>query len=163
MDITLMSEGTYPHSFGGVSVWCDQLVRGLPKHSFHLVALVGSADEPVAWELPANVASVTAIPLWDNPPNRRPGRAARRRFSRVIRSFFTVLLDRSATGVAGEQRFAVALRALFEYAQEEDLTAAIRAEDTVRGLLDTWHDVRADEMAPTVHDAVTGLQLLEHS
>lgn len=158
-----MSEGTYPHSFGGVSVWCDQLVRGLSKHSFHLVALVGSDDERVVWELPTNVASVTAIPLWDNTPKRRPGRLARRRFSRLIRSFFAVLLDRSVTGVAGEQRFAVALRELFEYAQEEDLTTALRAEDTVRGLLDTWHDVRADDLAPTVHDAVSGLQLLEHS
>jgi polysaccharide biosynthesis protein PelF len=163
MEITLMSEGTYPHSFGGVSVWCDQLVRGLSAHSFHLVAIVGSADERVVWDLPANVASVTAIPLWDTTPRRRPGRAARHRFSRLVRSFFAVLLDRSATDGVGGRRFAAALRALFEYAQEEDLTTALRAEDTVRGLLDTWHEVRADEPAPTVHDAVTGLQLLEHS
>ncbi|HEY3607595.1 MAG TPA: GT4 family glycosyltransferase PelF, partial [Pseudonocardiaceae bacterium] len=163
MEITLMSEGTYPHSFGGVSVWCDQLVRGLPRNSFHLVAIVGSVDERVVWDLPANVASVTAIPLWDNTPNRRPGRAARHRFGRLIRSFFAVLLDRSTTDEVGGRRFAAALRALFEYAQGEDLTAALRAEDTVRGLLDTWQDLRADDPAPTVHDAVTGLQLLEHS
>jgi len=28
MDIALAAEGTYPHQFGGVSVWCDQMVRG---------------------------------------------------------------------------------------------------------------------------------------
>jgi polysaccharide biosynthesis protein PelF len=163
MDITLISEGTYPHSFGGVSVWCDQLVRGMPKNSFHLVAIVGTDDERVVWDLPANIASVTAIPLWDNNPNRQPRRAARRRFSQLIRSFFAVLLDRSDTGPASELRFATALRGLFEYAQEENLTAALRGEDAVRDLLDVWHDVCADDVAPTVHDAVTGLQLLEHS
>ncbi len=163
MNIALMTEGTYPHSFGGVSVWCDQLVRGMPKNSFHLVALVGTDDERVVWDLPPNVVSVTAIPLWGENRNRRPGRAAARTFGRLIRSFFAVLLDHSADSAAGEQRFAEVLRALFEYAQQEDLSAALRAEDTVRGLLDTWHEVRAGDLGPTVHDAVTGLRLLEHS
>ncbi|HEX9336008.1 MAG TPA: GT4 family glycosyltransferase PelF, partial [Pseudonocardiaceae bacterium] len=163
MDIALVTEGTYPHSYGGVSVWCDQLVRGMPKNAFHLVALVGSDDESVVWDLPANVASVTAIPLWDTKPNQRSPRASRRRFSRIVRPFFAVLLDRSESGAAGTQRFGAALRALFEYAQDEDLAAALRTEDTVRELLDTWQDVRPGDQAPTVHDAVTGLQLLEHS
>ena len=33
-----MTEGTYPHQFGGVSVWCDQLVRGMPSQDFQVVA-----------------------------------------------------------------------------------------------------------------------------
>jgi len=155
-----MTEGTYPHAFGGVSVWCDQLVRGMPKKSFHLVALVGSADERLVWELPVNVATVTSIPLWDNEAGQRPGRTARRAFSRIVRPFFTALLAGSATG---DRRFGGALRALFEYAQEADLAAALRTEDTVRDLLGTWHDQRGGTPAPTVHDAVIALQLLEHS
>ncbi|HWC81135.1 MAG TPA: GT4 family glycosyltransferase PelF [Pseudonocardiaceae bacterium] len=163
MDIALMTEGTYPHSFGGVSVWCDQLVRGMPEHPFHLVALVGAADERVAWELPANVASVTAIPLWDNHPVRRPGRTARRRFGQLIRSTFAALLDDTEPEPSRLDWFADSLRALFEYGQEEDLSGALRTEDTMHGLLDVWHDVRPDGSPPTVYDAVTGLQLLEHS
>lgn len=158
-----MTEGTYPHSFGGVSVWCDQLVRGMPDNPFHLVALVGAADERVAWELPGNVASVTAIPLWDHRPTGRPGRTARRRFGPLIRSFFAALLDPAGTGGDARTGFAQDLRGLFEYAQEEDLSAALRTEDTLHGLLETWHDVRPDGVAPTVFDAITGLQLLEHS
>src|SRR6266568_3587547 len=38
MKIALMTEGTYPFAFGGVSVWCDQLIRGMPGYDFHLVA-----------------------------------------------------------------------------------------------------------------------------
>ena len=53
MKIALTAEGTYPHQFGGVSVWCDQLVRGLPDYDFDLHALVASGTEPVRWELPA--------------------------------------------------------------------------------------------------------------
>ena len=158
-----MTEGTYPHSFGGVSVWCDQLVRGMPDNPFHLVALVGGADERVAWELPENVASVTAIPLWDHRPAGRPGRTARRRFGRLIRSFFATLLDLEGNGETAQAGFAADLRGLFEYAQEEDLSAALRTEDTLHGLLETWHDVRPDGVAPTVFDAITCVQLLEHS
>jgi hypothetical protein len=34
MRITMVTEGTYPHAYGGVSVWCDQLLRGMPEHEF---------------------------------------------------------------------------------------------------------------------------------
>ena len=78
MDVALIGEGTYPHQFGGVSVWCDQLVRGMPDYDFLLVALVATGTEPVRWSLPDNVTSVATVPLWGPPPpgpaSRRPGR-----------------------------------------------------------------------------------------
>ncbi|MCP2165537.1 GT4 family glycosyltransferase PelF [Goodfellowiella coeruleoviolacea] len=214
MRIALMTEGTYPHSFGGVSVWCDQLVRGMGTHQFEVVALVGGAAERVTWELPANVCSVVAVPLWDESQRRRrPGRAARQRFQVLARQLFDVLLadpDQVATGAAGRPsfrstphphpsqggdpgsslsapaaenrvparpvdnsdacgqprpdrvngravggnrasesaavapegsvvaRFGAVLRALFDYAQDEDLDASLRGADVVRALLDAW-------------------------
>ena len=45
MDVALIGEGTYPHQFGGVSVWCDQLVRGMPDYDFLLVALVATTPD----------------------------------------------------------------------------------------------------------------------
>ncbi len=45
MDVALIGEGTYPHQFGGVSVWCDQLVRGMTDYDFLLVALVATGAE----------------------------------------------------------------------------------------------------------------------
>ena len=53
MKIAMMTEGTYPFGFGGVSVWCDQLVRGMPGYDFHLVAIVATEAEQVVWSLPA--------------------------------------------------------------------------------------------------------------
>ncbi|MFI9383573.1 GT4 family glycosyltransferase PelF [Kutzneria sp. NPDC052558] len=160
--IALMTEGTYPHSFGGVSVWCDQLVRGMADYDYHVVALVGGGDPRVAWELPANVASVTAIPLWGGDSGvPRIGRAARARFRPLGHEFLSSLLDRSDTAVA---RFGVALRQLFEYAQQDSLTAALRTDDTVRTLTEIWHDHLPTDgpAAPTLFDALECLQLLEH-
>ena len=57
MKIAMVTEGTYPHQFGGVSVWCDQIIRGMPGYDFELLALVGTGAEPVVWDLPANVTS----------------------------------------------------------------------------------------------------------
>ncbi|MFQ6271581.1 GT4 family glycosyltransferase PelF [Kutzneria viridogrisea] len=163
MDVALMTEGTYPHSFGGVSVWCDQLVRGMPDYDFHVVALVGGTVNQPAWELPRNVASVTPVPLWGAvPAGRTPGRQARRAFRPLIRDFFDTLLDPTD---AGQQWFGLVLRELFEYGQRYDLTAALRGEHTVRALSDAWQDgwLDGEATAPTVFDALTAVELLEHS
>lgn len=65
--VTMLTEGTYPHVHGGVSTWCDQLVRGMPEVDFEILALTGSGREPVTWELPPNVTRHTAYPLWGLP------------------------------------------------------------------------------------------------
>ena len=69
-----MTEGTYPHAYGGVSVWCDQLVRGMPEHRFAVRAITGTGQEPLAWELPDHV-TVATVPLW-GAPTRGPASPA---------------------------------------------------------------------------------------
>ncbi|GII24049.1 lipopolysaccharide glycosyltransferase, putative [Planosporangium mesophilum] len=158
-----MTEGTYPHGFGGVSVWCDQLIRGLSDHEFHLVALAATGSEPVAWELPDNVRSVVTVPLWSSRPVRRkPGRPAARLFVPLLEELLEVLLVPSRQA---PQRFGVVLRELFEYARREDLRAAFRAEDAVRVLTDAWRTTwpAAVKNPPSLYDALTALQLLECS
>src|SRR4051794_24388039 len=94
MDVALISEGTYPHSFGGVSVWCDQLVRGLPGYRFHLVALVSEGSELPAWQLPDNIASLTNIAVWGPQPARyRSGRLVRARFRLLLSELVDCLLS----------------------------------------------------------------------
>ena len=56
MKITLITEGTYPHNVGGVSVWCDQLLREMAEHSFALLAISATGAERIIWELAGNVA-----------------------------------------------------------------------------------------------------------
>jgi polysaccharide biosynthesis protein PelF len=159
MKIAMMTEGTYPFGFGGVSVWCDQLVRGMPGYEFELVAITATEAEQVVWSLPENVTAVHKVLLWGRPPT---GPAAGRRHTlpaRVLRRFIDVVLDSSA-----QARFADTLRELLEFSQTGDLTAGLTSEHAVRYLSEVWQGrwSGAAQFAPTLHDAVTALQLLEH-
>ncbi len=62
--VLLSSEGTYPFYHGGVSVWCDQLVKHCPQADFHIFAVAHSPRLKAVFDLPANVLSVDRLPLW---------------------------------------------------------------------------------------------------
>ncbi|HEY9374254.1 GT4 family glycosyltransferase PelF [Streptomyces sp.] len=160
--VTMLTEGTYPHVHGGVSTWCDQLVRGMPEVDFSVLSLTGSGREPVAWELPRNVRRHTAFPLWGpGPAPRRPlvGRE-RRGFVDVYERFLLSLLDPSAGCDFGEGLYALAA-----LAQRGRLTAALRTETVLRSLMWIWSMPHLPTAAarPTVHDALTATDLLEHA
>ncbi len=162
MEIALTAEGTYPHHFGGVSVWCDQLIRGMPDYDFALVALVATGAEPVRWKLPANVVSLDTVPVW----GPAPGVSARTRMGRSassppVQELVDVLL---APPAQAQDRFADVIREMFECAQDGALSAALNSESSVRLLSQAWRDrPESAHAVPTLHDAVTALQLLEHS
>jgi polysaccharide biosynthesis protein PelF len=173
-DVALMTEGTYPYQFGGVSVWCDQLIRGMPTHDFHLVALVATGAERCVWRLPANVASVVTVPMWGSPPAwSRPNRRASPGFRLILADLLDVLLEPST---AAQSRFGDVLRTLTEYGRRENLTANFASEEAVALVSQAWHERGQQAWSgrstapqplpaamPTVHDAVIALQLLEHS
>ncbi|WP_424214108.1 GT4 family glycosyltransferase PelF [Streptomyces sp. BI20] len=165
--VTMLTEGTYPHVHGGVSTWCDQLVRGMPEVDFNVIALTGSGREPVTWELPRNVYRHTSVPLWGPPPGRT-GRFARagalrgkslRRFTETWELFLSSLLDPTR----GE--FSTALRELAPLAREGRLTATLRTEAVLRTLIGVWTrpGLPTAGAAPTIHDALTASDLLEHA
>ncbi|MGW1495078.1 GT4 family glycosyltransferase PelF [Streptomyces sp. NPDC002402] len=160
--VTMLTEGTYPHIHGGVSTWCDQLVRGMPEVDFHVVALTGTGREPVTWELPPNVYRHTAFPLWGPVPGRRRplhGRE-RRRFTDVYERFLLSVLDPSAGCDFGE-----GLDQLAEFARAGRLSSALRSESVLRSLIWIWTmpHLRISASRPTVHDALTATDLLEHA
>lgn len=62
--VGLVTMGTYPHYTGGVSTWCDLLVRGLPSVQFTLVSLVADPSAKPVYKLPRNVERLITIPLW---------------------------------------------------------------------------------------------------
>jgi glycosyltransferase involved in cell wall biosynthesis len=168
MKIALMTEGTYPFAFGGVSVWCDQLIRGMPGYEFHVVALVGTAAEPAVWALPGNVVSLVKMPLWGPAAVPASGRHGGGRRGgglplRLLRQLIEALLDSPA---GTPQRFGVVLHELHEYCSRYGtLGTSLASDKAVHMLAGEWRDrwTGTGGPGPTLHDAVTALQLLEHS
>jgi glycosyltransferase involved in cell wall biosynthesis len=166
MDVTLITEGTYPHAYGGVSVWCDQLVQGLPEHDFRVLAITGTGSEPLSWEPPAHV-TIDPIGLWGPATfaRRAPRGRAADRLERLLRAFLDLIMAPSS---ATEEVFPAVLRDLVEFEQRDGGVAAVLAGDRAAGwLLDAWSR-RGGELSrigvrPGVQDALAGLQLLEHS
>ncbi|WP_149547165.1 GT4 family glycosyltransferase PelF [Streptomyces marokkonensis] len=159
--VTLLTEGTYPHSHGGVSVWCDQLVRGMPDIDFDVLAVTGTGREPLAWELPAQVTGVTSVPMWGAPPEGRPPRGRRRdRLSGAYEQFLTALLDPCA-----ESGFAPALYTMARAAADGVLSPFLRGDRAIAVLTAVWNrrGLAVREARPTLHDAVTATGLLEHA
>jgi polysaccharide biosynthesis protein PelF len=162
MDITLITEGTYPHHPGGVSVWCDQLVREFPEHQYHVFALGATGAEKVTWELPGNVASLDVVPLWGSAPGQRAGRTLRAQFRPVLERFFRSLaIENDGAG------FVPSLQELGELAQAGQLTAAMSTQDAVGQLLGDGpicsdRPSGGDQGLLTVADAVDVMMQLEH-
>lgn len=64
LSVLLATEGTYPFHKGGVSTWCDVLVKNLSDVSFTLLTIMMHPYLRQAYELPSNVEQVLKVPLW---------------------------------------------------------------------------------------------------
>ncbi|WP_051796307.1 GT4 family glycosyltransferase PelF [Streptomyces sp. NRRL S-87] len=159
--VTLLTEGTYPHSHGGVSVWCDQLVQGMPDIDFDVVAVTGTGREPLAWDLPGHVLDVRSVPMWGAPPEgRAPRGRALRRLADAYERFLTALLDPCA-----EAGFPPALYTMAHAAPDGGLSAFLRGDRAIAVLAAVWNrpGLAVREARPTLRDALTATSLLEHA
>lgn len=64
VSVLFETEGTYPFMGGGVSTWCDILVRALPQVDYHICAITGDPNVGLKYALTPNVLQVIHIPLW---------------------------------------------------------------------------------------------------
>ena len=178
MQIALVTEGTYPYYTGGVSVWCHQLIEGMPDHAFHAVAVSVNGLEKSIWTSPPNLLGLTNLPLWGYEPVNRKCRGAPPPawFEQVHLTFLRSLIRPAQ--VLGHRplgmynTFLNSLHALFRYAQEADLAAALLSNASVERLMDLWHSSEMDEEleAPgakpkpilTLADALMVSDFLEH-
>ncbi|MFC9844738.1 GT4 family glycosyltransferase PelF [Streptomyces sp. NPDC060223] len=169
--VTMLTEGTYPHSHGGVSVWCDQLIHGMPDVDFQVLAVTSDGREPLTWETPAHVSKVVSIPTWGPTPTGRAPRGRRLRgFLDTYEMFLLALLDPgpgpgSYIGPSTLERFSAGLYALAARARYGELTAALRTEEALRTLAAVWNrrGIPTRAARPTMHDVLTATDLLEHA
>jgi polysaccharide biosynthesis protein PelF len=64
LKVVLTTEGTYPHFRGGVSTWCETLLRGMPEVDFTVWALMMNPFVDAQYDLPDNVGHFSGVPLW---------------------------------------------------------------------------------------------------
>jgi glycosyltransferase involved in cell wall biosynthesis len=165
MRIALVNEGTYPYATGGVSTWCDHLVRGLPEVDYHLMAIVAVDGARPALALPDNVRSLTTAPLWD--PARPASRSGRRRAVRAAALLFEGMLGDTAEDIAA---FEAGLRALAAPTRPRG-RHPLAEVSTVDPLLAAWARARdrdgAGDGPPlprlTLRDAAEVAMLVEHA
>ncbi len=160
--IALITEGTYPAHQGGVSVWCDQLIRGLPEFRFDVHAITGTGLERSVWDLPPNFNRLMMIPIWGAMSPRPRKRRELPDFAAAHQHFIAALLADDV------HLFTGALKDLRRYAEQHSLTAALTSESAVRRLHETWlasPDASRASVAthvPSVADAMHAGTLIEH-
>lgn len=172
--VLLVAEGSYPFHPGGVSLWCDQIIRGMPEHAFTVVALTVDGTEPVVWPAPDNLTEVVDVPLWGDPP-RRPRRARRtpppEAFTEAHEHILRALAHPPRQDPAAARRaaasFVPALRALHDHAQTGDLRVALTSDEALDRMTRIWREAGDEGAAGAgplgLHDAFTAADLMEHA
>jgi glycosyltransferase involved in cell wall biosynthesis len=149
---------------GGVSVWCDQLIRGLSEVRWEMVALTVDGTERPVYDSPPNLDRVSTIPLWTASGSgrraARPGRAFQMAYEAFLAALMTPLDTRPDQATVNRSRFLLALRGLYEYAADGgDLGSALLSNPALTTLMDAWHDIHAD--LPTEGTGEGGLTLAD--
>jgi len=162
VEILLVTEGTYPHVRGGVSVWCDQMIRGLKAHRFHVVALSATGHEPAVYELPDNVDSLRLLPLWTAQRPIQRGRFAKRPDPAAAITLLEAALSQDP-GAA--EAFEAALFELFFQAhQSVSISEVLRTDAVTTALAECWEPFHGG-LGPALKlaDAMAALDLIEHA
>ncbi|HYN96966.1 MAG TPA: DUF3492 domain-containing protein, partial [Pilimelia sp.] len=166
MKVALVSEGTYPYAMGGVSVWCDQLVRGLPDYRWEMVALTVDGSERQVWPSPDNLDRVRSIPLWRPRPvgRGRPGGAFGAAFAEFVGALVTPVPPGSDAAARTRGQFLAALRGLHAYATDGgDLESALLSPAALTAMMDAWRGIRVDEaQGLSLADACDAAWLIAH-
>lgn len=157
MRVALVNEGTYPLVHGGVSVWCDHLIRGLPEHDFELTTIVATGREPHSWQLPANARSLELVPLWSAAPP--PGRT---RLRSEVRPALAALAEAIVTGLP-DRWFDAAMRNLADIAGRAGTVAAFHAVLRDGQLPGALLDACEGRMPLTLADVVAAAELIERT
>ncbi len=138
--VLLVTEGTYPFHWGGVSTWCHALTHGLPEVDFTLIALARDPLVESRFELAPNVVEFRTIPLWgvrnawELGPDRRiravRGRVRSSGETAIATGFippFTTVVRELLGASRDDTELAVAIHAIHRFFLEHDFDATFRS------------------------------------
>jgi glycosyltransferase involved in cell wall biosynthesis len=157
MRVALITEGTYPYVHGGVSVWCDRLIRELPDIDFALYAIAPIAGRDQLWTLPTNVVSIEATDL--NRSERRFDRYGPKARQEFLEAFDRLLIAILEAPTPDERSFLEALHALFIAGKKIPIVAGVRSPEAFELTHLRWNERsvgdRLDQMGrPSLSDVL---------
>ncbi|NLI92055.1 MAG: GT4 family glycosyltransferase PelF [Peptococcaceae bacterium] len=139
--VMLATEGTYPFSHGGVSTWCDVLLRNLERVDFVIYSIIMNPYVTQKFTLPEN-SSLIRVPLWGTEDASE----------HLLRSFSEIYLAKKRTDIQIVEKqflpqfislieqiispekdpvlFAQTVHALYRYFQQYDYRESFKAQIT---------------------------------
>jgi glycosyltransferase involved in cell wall biosynthesis len=138
--VLMITEGTYPYHFGGVSTWCHSLIRALPQVDFTIMSLISDPRLVPQFLPPPNVVRVIPVPMWgvldsqESAPGFTFGDLARRRrtteavISRELIPVFEEFLVALWTGAGDGWSLARLIHRLHRFALAYDLDAGLHSQ-----------------------------------
>jgi hypothetical protein len=174
LSVLMTTEGTYPYSAGGVSTWCDALLRNTPDVRWTLLPLMMNPHIEQKFEPPPNVRRILNVPLWgieepaefitDIPFAQLYDRKRRTTHQSVEREFlppFRELLRVVCSNQSDAAAFGRALVALQDYFRANDYNETFKSRAV-------WEAFRAavtsypSRFEPTLFDLTECLRWLYH-
>jgi glycosyltransferase involved in cell wall biosynthesis len=62
--VLLTTEGTYPYALGGVTSWCDVIIRSLTEFDWQVLPIIAAHGKPPLLDLPPHARAIPPIELW---------------------------------------------------------------------------------------------------
>lgn len=171
--VLLVTEGTYPFHWGGLSTWCHSLIRELPELDFSLIAICDTPFAQVQFELPPNLISFRPHPLWSvqnaweldhdltmRDARRRARRTTERAVQEGFEPSFTAFFGQVFGAPRDDARLAGSIHSMYRFLREHDFDRTFRSR-TVWEALRREATARFPELATQHHHAGSSFSLAE--
>ncbi|MEP6536330.1 MAG: GT4 family glycosyltransferase PelF [Bryobacteraceae bacterium] len=172
ISVLLTSDGTYPCYTGGVSVWCDQLIRQLPDVKFDVFAIAYSPSHVPLFKRPPNVVSQCVLPLWGT---EEPGPQQEDFIPNLVRKIcttpqnirsgfldpFQACLRAVLRPNSRPEEMAEALLGLHTYFRDFDFARTVSSQTAWDAFLRVCRDAYPSHDQPTLEEATTCMRWLQ--
>jgi glycosyltransferase involved in cell wall biosynthesis len=162
LNVLMTTEGTYPYAAGGVSTWCDALLRNTPDVRYTLLAIMMNPHMEARFDPPANVRGIINVPLWgtEEPSEfdvggsfanlyERKRRTTDEQIARAFLPIFRSFLE-SVNGGSDPAAFGRVLVQLEDYFVQHDYSVTMKSRPVWSAFVETMQTfaTRAAAMLP---------------
>lgn len=175
LSVLMTTEGTYPYSAGGVSTWCDALLRNTPDVRWTLLPLMMNPHIEQKFDPPENVRRIINVPLWgieepaefssDIPFGQLYDRKRRTSLETIEREFlppFRALLRVICTNPADSPTLGNAFVQLEDYFRVHDYNETFKSKPVWVAFREIVEEASRGKQQPTLFDLTETLRWLYH-